>query len=247
MKLFSPAIGVAPSQFFGLHRHEITNKLSFTKGIIYDGSISVSACQDGLVMKVGHSRKFGHYILLKHEPRLYTFYAYGESAPEFKKGDRVGAQEFLFDVGQVGNAERPQFYFEVRTRKNGGQVDPLAHFFPFEVFPGVLPPEQKSLKVNGKMNQETWMAWQETLKYDRTWEYYGLIDGKPGKQTWSSIKKSVEGLFDETSTEPEKQLIIKAVQIRLKDLGFYRGDTTGRFDKETVSALQRTFNAGKYK
>ena len=97
------------------------------------------------------------------------------------------------------------------------------------------------------MNKETWMAWQETLKYDRTWEYYGLIDGKPGEQTWNAIKRSVEGLVDETSTEPERQLIIRAVQIRLEDLGFYRGEFTGKFDKETVSALQRVFNAGKYK
>lgn len=247
MRLFSPVPDADASQHFGLSRHDITGKLSFIKGMIYDGSITVACCQDGIVEKVGFSKKFGNYILIKHETKLYTFYAYGEKAPNFKKGQRIGAQEFLFDSAKIGNAKRPQFYFEVRTKKNGGQVDPFAHFFPFKVYPGVLPPEQKSLKVNGKMNKETWAAWQESLKYDRTWSYYGLIDGKPGELTWKAIRQSVEGLVDESSPEPEQTLIIKAVQIRLQDLGFYDGEPTGRLDKETVSALQRTFNAGKYK
>lgn len=247
MKLFSPAVAVDPVQYFGLHRHEITEKFSNLKGMIYDGEVTVSAAQDGIVRDVGYSKKYGHFVLIQHEEKLYTFYAYGVAEPPLKKGQRIESGEFVFDSGKVGDAERPQFYFEVRTKKNGGQVDPLAHLFPFRVYPGILDPEQASLEVNGKMNRATWKAWQNSLKANRTWEYAGMVDGVPGPMTWEAIRRSIEGLFDETSTLPIKTAIIQGVQARLYDLGFYAGDITGKLDKETVCALQRTFNAGKYR
>lgn len=247
MYLFSPTGGLPANGYFGLHRDDITGEVRNSKGMIYDGSISVAAAQDGIVSEVGFNKRWGHFVIIKHQPKLYTFYAYGAHAPEFKKGFRIECGYFIFESAQIGNAKRPHLYFEVRHSKHGKQVDPLIHFFPWPVMPGILDPEQSNLKVDGKLGKKTWKAWQDALKYNQVWYYPGLVDGVPGPITWAAIEKSVEGLWDENSTLPKKKLLIIAIQTKLRGKGFYKGEDTGKFDKETVSALQRALNAAQYK
>lgn len=247
MRLYNPAPLVEVDIPFGMARDKRTNKLVNNLGITYDGAIGAAVSQDGILEDSGYSDKWGYWALIKHAPDLYTFYAYGKYKAEAEVGDRVGAGQRIFETDKVGDAERPKFYFEARKERDGGQVDPFSFMNPYGIMPGIETPEQQQLAVDGILGEKTWKAWQEALKMNRTWEYFGITDGIPGELTYAAIKNSVGMMYDETSLAPEEEVLITAVQRKLIEKGHYFGPETGKFDEETVSALQRALNYAEYR
>lgn len=89
-------------------------------GIIITGKsrTNVLSSADGVVIKVGHMRGFGNYIILKHVNKYLTIYSYlkevkvneGES---IKKGKRIGCLEgnkLHFQIGHSGKPANPLIY-----------------------------------------------------------------------------------------------------------------------------------------
>jgi hypothetical protein len=247
MFIFSPVPMYDHFVPFGYYRVYKSDEIKFSHGVVWDGVVTVMAVQDSVVEESGFSEEWGGYALLKHADDLYSFYAHGAEAPKFKAGDRVGAAEYVFESSDNGNTDRPKFYFELRKERDGGQLDPGAYIFPGGVAPGVLPPPQAKLDVNGVMDKETWKALQLALKCNLTFSYLGIIDGIPGPMTWQSLKESLTLLVDETGIGTEEEETIKGLQRRLAAMGEYDGFETGELDLETVSALQRTLNLGTFK
>lgn len=239
MRVYQPIPGTKPIVQFGLNRNILTDEPVNSKGLVYASKIGALAAQDGIAIEVGHNAEFDHYVVLKHAPDLYTFYAHGEHEPKnFKQGDLVEVGEHVFDANS--------FYFEVRRSPDGDQVDPGIFFHPMAQQPGVTDPDQASLKVDGILGEATWKAWQSALKANRTWFYPGLVDGIPGEKTWAAIKTSVGMFFNESEIDEDKAMAM-GVQLKLQEREFYRGPLNGLWDEETVSALQRCLNAAKYK
>lgn len=246
MRLYNPAPFIEVDIPFGVARNKRTNEIVNNVGITYDGEMGVAIAQDGILEDAGYSDKWGYWGIVKHAPDLYTFYAYGGYEVEAKIGDRVFAGTRIFETSKIGDADRPKFYFEARRERDGGQVDPFSFMNPYGMMPGVENPEQQQLVVDGILGEKTWKAWQEALKMNRTWEYHGLTDGIPGELTYTAIRNSVETLYDETSLAPEEEVLITAVQRKLFEREHYFGPETGKFDEETVSALQRALNYADY-
>lgn len=201
-------------------------------GTDYGGTFSVLAAQDGIVVVKGSNmdplRGFGHSLTIDHGSGVRTLYAHGREASRFNVGDRVKAGDVIYTSGSTGASTGPHLHWEVHL--NGKPVDPA----PYLNFNG-----NSELVVNGRLDRDTWRAFQVVLKKD--WGYAGVVDGVPGPQTWRAVQESgraygYSGPFD----GKENAEIRKAVQRRI-------GVTpNGTWDRITISALQRTLNAGQY-
>jgi hypothetical protein len=249
MRIFDPVPGYEPELPFGLYRdYRNLDEVVSSKGLTYEGDIAVTAAQDGYAVSVGHSNDTGHFVILKHADDLYTYYSNGLEAPKnFSEGDLVECAEYIFESGKLPGQDVSKIYFEVRRSQDGDQVDPNIFFHPYAKMPGVTDPDQANLVVDGVLGQQTWKAWQDALKANRTWNYAGITDGIPGERTWAAIKASLGLLFDETSIDDEETVIIRGLQNKLTDMEFYNGPINGEFTTEFVSALQRSLNAAQYK
>lgn len=249
MRIYNPAPGFVAKIPYGIYCNQ--NKIFRSRGLIYDGIMDVICAQDGLVVRSGFSNNLiwgmGYFLLVKHANDLYTFYAYGAHPSSFKRGDMIAIGDHVFRSGQTGKAKRPQFYFQVRTGRLWiRHVDPFSYIHGLGLMPGILPPEQQKLRVTGKINKKTWKALQEALKSNRTWGYGGLTDGVPKKDTWKALLESASLFYTGTEKEPSKKNIILAVQRKLYSQGFMEEHESGRWDKQTVSSLQRVLNSGDY-
>ena len=247
MFLFSPVPGFDYLIPFGYYRSLKDNEIKFSNGIVYDGVVEVMASQDAIVEDCGFDDEWGGYALLQHADDLYTFYAHGEKEPDLKPRDRVSAGRAIFQSSSNGDTDIPKFYFEVRKSCDGDQVDPGAYLIPGNVAPGVLPPEQAKLKVDGVMGKETWKAFQIALKRNANFFYSGICDGVPGPLTFEAIKISLDILFNQFGVGTEEEEIVMGIQRKLQIDGFYDGPESGKFDLETVSALQRALNSSEYR
>lgn len=248
MRLYDPAGGSIPDVQFGLCRNKRTGELVESKGLAYEGTVMAMVPQDGTAIEISHDDETNYSVLIQHAPDLYTYFCYGHAKPtEFDVGDNVQTGEYIFESSKPGSGGPLQIYFEVRRSSHGDQVDPFTLFHPYAKMPGVTDPDQANLKVDGVLGEKTWIAWQDALKSNATWEFYSMIDGKPGQTTWKAIKQSVLVYYNETSLEPEEKIIIEGVQRKLSDSEFYDGPINGELDRETVAALQRALNAAKYR
>jgi murein DD-endopeptidase MepM/ murein hydrolase activator NlpD len=220
-------------------------------GIDYGGSFNVLAAADGIVHAVGANMNtrsgFGHWVRIDHGNRFYTFYAHGAHASRLKKGDRVKAGDLIFRSGSTGSSTNVHLHFEVRQ----GSFLQSSHKDPMIFLTGSRPdvatggnPYKVSVAVNGRENRETWRAWQTALK--ARWGYRGIIDGIPGKMSWSAIQRSVSKHYKGPVDGVPGPMTYRGVQLRLQELGFYAGAIDGKWGKLTWSAIQRSLNEGKY-
>lgn len=218
-------------------------------GIDFGGSFKVLCAGDGIVTHIGWSpRGGGHVVIVKHASNLYTVYYHGAHRTPLKKKDRVRSGDFIYRSGTTGASTGNHLHFEARTSRLWGRTQD-----PLPLIDGTTPAPVRPtlLKVDGRMGRNTWKVWQDVLKDD--WEYRGIIDGIPGKLTWSAIQRSV---VDHGYTGPIDGIpgpnTRKAVQRRLKDIGsrspipFYTGPIDGIWGRGTISGLQRALNGGKY-
>lgn len=241
MKLYNPAPKRPIRSPFGMRMHPIHKTWRMHNGIDYGGTFDVLAAADGIVVAKGANMSprngYGNSLTIDHGSGVRTLYAHGAHASRFKVGDRVLRGEVVYKSGATGAATGPHLHFEVlRNRK---AVDPTPFFNNDGCSPTV------GIPVNGRLDKNTWRIWQLTLKKD--WGYVGVIDGIPGRMSWSAVQRSgvahgYSGRIDGIAGP----LTRKAVQQRLADKGFYRGRIDGIWGRVTITALQIALNAGKY-
>lgn len=256
MRLFNPAPGRPVTSPYGMRKHPITHNWKKHHGIDYGGTFPVLASQDGIVAHIGWSpRGGGNVVIVKHASNLFTVYYHGKERTKLKKGDRVMAGDVIYTSGSTGASTGPHLHFEVRspTRLWGQTKDPAIYMTDAQIpednsdiVPSTGGPENfyAGLKVDGRLGRRTWKGWQEALK-DRH-GFRGIIDGRPGTMTWTAVQKSTGKHYKGKIDGISGPLTRKAVQLRLRDLGYYDMAIDGVWGRGTISALQRSLNAGKY-
>jgi hypothetical protein len=241
MKLYNPAPKRKVTSPFGMRKHPITGVWRMHNGTDYGGTFDVLAAADGIVFRKGANMStrngFGHSITIDHGSGIRTLYAHGAHASRFNVGDRILKGDVVFRSGSTGASTGPHLHFEVH--RNGSPVDPTPFFNNDAMSPTV------GLIVNGTLDRGTWRVWQLVLKKD--WGYTGLIDGVPGRMSWSAVQRSVvsygyKGAIDGVPGP----LMRSAVQRRLQSKGFYTGNIDGVWGKVTITGLQRALNAENY-
>jgi hypothetical protein len=241
MKLYNPALGQQRRSPFGMRKHPIHGTWRMHNGIDYGGTFEVKSAQDGIVVKKGAnmSKKngFGHSLTIDHGSNIRTLYAHGAHASRFNVGDRIKKGDVVFTSGTTGSSTGVHLHFEVHL--NGKPVDPEPYFDSNGLDP-VLP-----LPNSGKLDRNTWKMWQLVLK--KSWKYTGIVDGLPGKMSWSAVQRSVvgHGYTGKIDGVPSKTMYM-ALQRRLAANGFYTGKIDGIFGRISISSLQVALNANKY-
>lgn len=253
MRLINPAPGRKVTSAYGPRTHPITGQAGkMHHGIDFGGSFKVLAAGDGIIDHVGWSPKGGgHVVKIKHAYDLYTVYYHGAHATKFKVGDRIKAGEVVYQSGTTGASTGNHLHFEVRKSSRwGDSVDPNLYIKDDnpKTKKTIGGPENfmHGLKIDGKMGRRTWKAWQEALK--EHYGYSGILDGIPGKLTWSAVQRSVvdygyRGPIDGIPGPNTR----KGVQRRLKKTADYTGRIDGIWGKLTIGSLQRTLNRKRYK
>jgi len=256
MKLINPAPGRRVTSPYGPRVHPITKQPGkMHHGIDFGGSFDVLAAGDGVIHNVGWSPSGGgHVVVIKHASNLFTVYYHGKDATKFKVGDRIKSGEVVYRSGTTGASTGNHLHFEVRrSARWGDSMDPNIYINNDkpEVKRSVGGPEnaarhQYGLRVDGKLGRNTWRAWQNALK--EGFGYRGMVDGVPGKLTWSAIQRSAakHGYAGKVDGIPGPNTR-KGVQRLLKASGEYSGPIDGVWGQGTISALQRVLNKGMYK
>jgi murein DD-endopeptidase MepM/ murein hydrolase activator NlpD len=247
LKLYNPAPGRKITSPYGPRRHPITGEFNkMHHGTDFGGTFRVLAAQDGIVEHIGWSPNGGgHVVIIKHASNLYTVYYHGREATQLKKGDRVRAGDFIYMSGNTGASNGAHLHLEVRrSRRWGDTIDPMSMIVDGNTPEPDNTVSEAGLKVDGKLEANTWRAWQEVLK--AKYGYRGIVDGRPGKMTWEAVQRSTGKHYTGAIDGIPGPLTRKAVQKKLKDLKEYDGKIDGIWGRGTIGALQRALNARKY-
>jgi murein L,D-transpeptidase YcbB/YkuD len=175
----------------------------------------------------GSGASGGNTLILKHASDLFTVYYHLQKPSHLKVGDRVELGQVVALSGNTGKSTGPHLHWEVRkSQRWGNTVDPVPYL---QGAPSVVA---APLKVTGRLDRQTWKAWQEALKTKGF--YKGVPDGRPGVMTtraiqeWAGVK--ADGIIGpDTRRAVQEKLGVKA---------------DGVWGKITVSELQRQLNMG---
>jgi hypothetical protein len=237
-RLSNPAPGQQMRSGFGWRVHPISKKRTFHRGIDYGGVFDVLVAGEGKVVHVSpdwaslsaaakRRQSGGNVVIIQHASDCYTAYFHGAYKSPLKIGQRVVPGDVIYRSGSTGLSTGNHLHFEVRTSQSAGHVDPI----PYLNASNTPTASHNTVKVTGRLNNETWKAWQEVL---RDHGYTGVIDGKPGPMTYRAIQQSVgapkTGVLDDATR--------KAVQKHVGE------KPDGVWGPVTVSAIQRTINDG---
>ncbi len=98
---------------------------SFLNGILIRAKegADVHAIASGKVVFANWLKGLGLLVIIRHEDRYMSLYAYNDSLYK-KKDETVKAGEVIAAVGKSGGRSQPGLYFEIR--QDGKPVDPLA-------------------------------------------------------------------------------------------------------------------------
>lgn len=233
-RLTNPAPGRPVTSPYGIRRHPISGAVRKHRGIDYGGVFDVLSAGDGIVHKVSFNgdnlKGGGHVVIIKHASDCFTAYFHGAQRTRLNVGDRVTAGQFIYRSGSTGAATGPHLHFEVRTGRFGQELtdtDP-GPYFSANSAPAA---SHNTVKVTGRLNKETWKAWQEEL---RDHGYRGVIDGIPGPMTHRAIQRwagvpETGVINDITRAAVQRKLGVKA---------------DGVWGPITISAIQRAINDG---
>lgn len=86
-------------------------------------SSPVRAVADGVVVEVGADKKFGQFVLLRHERGYESYYGHLETWL-VRRGDTVKVGQTIGKVGMTGQASAPHLHLEIR--KDTKPIDPAA-------------------------------------------------------------------------------------------------------------------------
>ena len=214
---------------YGWRRHPITGRRTFHHGV--DVALPVgtelTAPADGIVIHKGNGGSGGITLILKHADNLYTVYYHLSRPSHLPRGSRFQRGQVIAHSGNTGASTGPHLHLECRrSRRWGDTIDPV----PFlQGSPSVTP---APLAVNGRLDRNTWKAWQHALKTKGL--YTGVPDGRPGPLTYRAIQAWADVKQDGV-LRPQTR---RAVQ---EKLGVKPDGIWGRL---TVSQLQRQLNQG---
>ena len=236
-RLQNPAPGRPVTSPYGPRRHPISGQLGkMHRGIDYGGTFDVLSAGDGIVHKVSYNGNKrtggGHVVIIKHATDCFTAYYHGAYKSPLKVGQRVSVGDVIYLSGSTGASTGPHLHFEVRTGRLGQwgtDTDP-GPYFSANSAPTA---SNNTVKVTGRLNNETWKAWQEVL---RDHGYTGVIDGKPGPMTYRAIQRSVGAKEDGIMGAATRRAIQKRLGVK----------EDGTWGPTTISALQRALNSGTY-
>jgi murein DD-endopeptidase MepM/ murein hydrolase activator NlpD len=202
----------------------------------------------------------------------YVGYSHLLEKPDLKVGDKVKMGQTVGLMGSTGSASSgPHLHATLGNTPKSvfwGKVYDLKAFIYKQIdsdAPAAKPAAKKTtaakpaakapvkpvakttgtkLAVNGKLDKNTWKAWQTAVKKHG---YKGAVDGVPGKLTWSAIQKSLveSGYSGAIDGVPGKNTY-KALQTKLKGAKVYSGPVDGVPGTNTYKALQNLLNSGKY-
>jgi murein DD-endopeptidase MepM/ murein hydrolase activator NlpD len=236
-RLSNPAPGRPVTSPYGPRRHPISGQLGkMHRGIDYGGTFDVLSAGDGVVHKVSYNGNKrtggGHVVIIKHATDCFTAYYHGAYKSPLKVGQRVSVGDVIYLSGSTGASTGPHLHFEVRTGRLGQwgtDTDP-GPYFSANSAPTA---SNNTVKVTGRLNNETWKAWQEVL---RDHGYTGVIDGKPGPMTYRAIQRSVGAKEDGIMGSATRRAVQKHLGVK----------EDGNWGPTTISALQRALNSGTY-
>ena len=232
-RLNNPAPGRPVTSGYGYRIHPIRGGRKMHRGIDYGGQFDVLAAGDGTVTHIGWSpRGGGHVVKIKHATDCYTVYYHGAHRTQLKKGQHVRAGDKIYLSGTTGSSTGNHVHFEVRTGRNGAwgtNTDPNPYFSASSA----TAPTNNTLRVTGRLDKDTWVAWQTALKGHGL--YTGAIDGIPGRLTHLALQRwsgaDLTGKLDLAT--------LKAVQVRLgvDDDGVWGVGTVRELQKELLQGL----------
>lgn len=116
------------SRFKPNRLHPITKRLQPHLGIDFELPVGdpVFAPRHGTVVRYGHNRAAGNYIVLLHSNGMETSYNHLNRVDRrIRQGLRVNAGEKIGEVGCTGYCTRPHLHFAVK--KKGRMVDPVKY------------------------------------------------------------------------------------------------------------------------
>lgn len=187
LRLSRPVAGTVKLRSpFGYRIHPLSKTRRLHRGHDYAGEGPIFAAADGIVTKTGSNLNkrsgYGHYIYVTHSSDRHlkgyaTLYAHMLRPTNLKVGDRVKQGDQLGLIGSTGASTGPHLHFELRN--NGRAIDPTPYF----TGGGAVD----HLKVNGRLNKETRVAWQAELK--RRNLYRGQLDGILGPMSIRAIQE----------------------------------------------------------
>jgi len=233
-RLSQPAPGRPITSPYGMRRHPISGAMRKHRGIDYGGTFDVLSAGDGVVHKVSYNGNKrtggGHVVIIKHANDCFTVYYHGAHRTRLPEGARVKTGDLIYRSGSTGASTGPHLHFEVRTGRNGQwgtDTDP-GPYFSANSAPTA---SHNTVKVTGRLNTETWKAWQEKL---RDYGYRGVIDGRPGVMTYRAIQRWAEVDEDGVLGPVTRQAVQRKLKVK----------RDGVWGPITISALQRALNNG---
>jgi len=214
---------------YGPRRHPITGRITKHQGVDVAMPVGTElrAPADGIIVHKGSGASGGYTLIVKHADDVFTVYYHLQKPSHLLNGTRVGVGEVIAHSGNTGASTGPHLHFELRrSRRWGDTVDPV----PF--FDGAPSVSLPVLKVDGRLNRNTWKAFQTALK--NMGLYKGIPDGRPGVMTYRAVQEwsgaSIDGrLGPETRRMVQQRLGVKP---------------DGVWGRLTISALQRAINDG---
>ncbi|WP_240224742.1 FimV/HubP family polar landmark protein [Rheinheimera hassiensis] len=149
-----PVAGLITSKF-GMRLHPVFGEMKQHNGIDIAAKrgASITAVQDGIVVRATHSPTFGKIVELDHGNGTVTRYAHADSI-EVDVGEFVKKGSQIATVGSTGLATGPHIHFEVL--EHGRQVNPLKGFIHFlnvgteHKLAGAVNKQKGSLKVESQ-------------------------------------------------------------------------------------------------
>lgn len=215
---------------YGPRRHPITGRVTFHHGVDVAMPVGtpLTAPADGVVVHKGSGSSGGFTLTVRHADDLFTVYYHLQKPSRFSKGGRVLLGEVIAYSGNTGASTGPHLHWETRkSARWGDTMDPV----PFlQGSPSVTPPP---LRVDGRLNQATWKAWQTALKKHGL--YLGILDGKPGPMTYKAIQA--------WALAPQSGVLNEVTKRKVQErLGVKVDGVWGRL---TISELQRALNEGR--
>ena len=118
--------GISVSSGFGWRENPFTKRKEFHAAIDISGDLGtkIYAPARGLVLKTGHDKRIGKFIVIRHTEKITTIYGhldvvYAETGKEVKRGERIGL------MGNSGLSTGSHLHYMVI--KEGRAVNPLEY------------------------------------------------------------------------------------------------------------------------
>jgi len=123
------------SLFQPRRRHPITRRIQPHLGVDFElpEGTPIYAARSGTVLRFGHNRAAGNFLVLRHTSGVETSYNHMKRlSGHLRRGLRLNAGDLVGEVGCTGYCTKAHLHFAIRLQ--GRMVDPLRYLRPYPVF-----------------------------------------------------------------------------------------------------------------